>query len=121
MDSNILVTISAFLAPYLFEAGKTVSTETIKLLFSSRKELAEDFKNLFHTEIQTLGLSNTATTNDITKQLQSKPEMQEEIRQKVEANQDLMNRLTEALSKQEGRIIHTKTYIENASNFIIKQ
>ena len=39
-------------------------------------------------------------------------EVQEAIRQKVVEHQDLMNKLTEALSKQEGRTITCKTYIE---------
>lgn len=113
METNTLTTIIAFLSPYLISAGKKVTDKTIEALFDSRTDLAEKFLGLFKPEFQTLGLSESATTEEITKQLEAKPEVREEIHKKVEGNQDLMNQLTEALSKQEGRNITCKTYIEN--------
>lgn len=109
---DILTPIAVFLSPYLAEAGKTVATETVKTLFASRQDLAERFKSLFHDEIITLGLNEATTAEDTVKLLSAKPEVKEEIRQKVENNQDLMELLTKALSKQEGRTISCKTYIE---------
>lgn len=118
-----IAAIAAFLSPFLVKAGEKVAEKTVERLFDSRKDLAEKFFGLFKTEFQTLGLNETSTPEEITKQLEAKPEVKEEIRRKVEDtnNQDLMNQLTEALSKQEGRMITCKTYIENASNFTINQ
>lgn len=108
-----IAAIAAFLSPYLVKAGEKVAEKTVETLFDSRKDLAEKFSGLFKYEFQTLGLSETATTEEVTKQLEAKPEVKEEIRQKIEDNQNLITQLTEALSKQEGRTITCKTYIEN--------
>lgn len=114
-------TIAAFVSPYLHKAGEKVAEKTIEALFDSRKDIAGKFKNLFNEEIITLGLKETATSAEIAEQLEAKPVVKEEIRQKIEANQDLLQLLAEALSKKEGRTIHTKTYIENAKDFVINQ
>jgi ribosomal protein S17E len=107
-----IAAIAAFLSPFLVKAGEKVAEKTVERLFESRKDLAEKFSGLFKNEFQTLGLNETSTPEEITYQLEAKPDVKEEIRQKIEANQDLVNQLTEALSKQEGRTITCKTYIE---------
>jgi hypothetical protein len=104
--------IALFLSPYLIKAGEKVAEKTVETLFDSRKDLADKFLDVFKPEFQTLGLSETSTSEEITKQLDAKPKVKEAIRQKVESNQDLITQLTEALSKQEGRTITCKTYIE---------
>jgi hypothetical protein len=104
--------IALFLSPFLYKAGEKVLDKTIETLFDSRKDLADKFLDVFKPEFQTLGLSESSTTEEIAKQLEAKPEVKEAIRAKVEANQDLVTQLTEALSKQEGRTITCKTYIE---------
>lgn len=111
-----ITAIAVFLSPFLVKAGEKVAEKTVEILFDSRKDLAEKFSGLFKTEFQTLGLSEIATTEEIVKQLEAKPQVKEEIRQKVENNQDLINQLTEALSKQERRTVACKTYIENIEN-----
>ena len=116
-----LTALGVFLAPYLEVAGKKVAEKAVEALFDSRKDLAENFRGLFHQEIITLGLNDSATTEEVVKQLEAKPEVKAEIEKKIADNQDLLDKLAEALSKQEGRVIHTKTYIENAGNITINQ
>ena len=108
-----LAAIAVFLSPFLSKAGEKVAEKTVETLFDARQDLADKFGNLFHAEFQTLGLSETATAAEISQQLAARPEVKEAIREKVAANQELMGKLTEALSKQEGRTITCKTYIEN--------
>ncbi len=104
--------IAAFVSPYLHKAGEKVAEKIIEALFDSRKDIAGKFENIFKEEIITLGLSETATSAEIAEQLETKPEIKEAIDMKVKANQNLLNELSEALSKQEGRNITCKTYIE---------
>ena len=103
------------------KAGEKVAEKTVEALFDSRQDIAEKFRGLFETEIISLGLSESAASEDIIKQLEEQPAVKEKIHQKIEANQDLLELLAEALSKKEGRTIHTKTYIENAKDFVINQ
>lgn len=107
-----IAAIAVFLSPFLTKAGEKVAEKTVETLFDSRKDLADKFLDVFKPEFQTLGLNENSTTDEVAKQLEAKPEIKEAIRQKIETNQDLVNQLTEALSKQEGRTITCKTYIE---------
>lgn len=120
MEPITATTIAVFLAPYLQKAGEKVTEKTIEILFDSRKDLAEKFRGLFENEIITLGLNEPSSEKAI-ELLSAKPEIIEEVREIVLANQDLLKQVAEALSKQEGRTINTKTYIENAENFTINQ
>ena len=92
-----ITAIFAFLSPYLIKAGEKVAEKTVETLFDSRKDLADKFFGLFKPEFQTLGLSESSTTEEITEQLEAKPEVKEIIRQKVEANQGLLNETVSAL------------------------
>ncbi len=96
--------IAAFLSPFLYKAGEKVLDKTVEALFDSRKDLAEKFLDVFKPEFQTLGLSESSTTEEIIKQLEAKPEVKEAIRAKVEANQDLLNELVSALQKVDSGI-----------------
>ena len=93
MEPITLTAIGIFLAPYLIKAGDKVTEKTVEALFDSRKDLAEKFKGLFNTEIISLGLSDTSSSIEISKQLEAKPEIKEEISKKVANNQDLLNEL----------------------------
>lgn len=122
MEPITLTALAIFLAPYLQKAGEKVAEKTVETLFESHEKLADTFSRLFHQEIITLGLNDSATTEEVVKQLEAKPEVKAEIEKKIADNQDLLDKLAEALSKQEGgRVIHTKTYIENAGDVTINQ
>jgi|ERR1044072_635899 hypothetical protein len=122
MDPLTLTALGVFLAPYLQKAGEKVAEKTVEALFDSRKDLADKFTGLFHQEIITLGLNDSTTAEEVTQKLAAKPGVKVKIDKKVSDNIDLLNKLAEALSKHEGgRVIHTKTYIENAGDVIINQ
>ena len=97
MEPITLTTIAAFLSPFLIKAGEKVSEKTVEALFDSREDIAEKYTGLFKDEILTLGLNESSTAEEITKQLQANPEVKEEIRKKIETNQDLLNELVTAL------------------------
>jgi hypothetical protein len=101
---ELLTAVAVFLSPYLDKAGEKVAEETVKTLFEKRQDLAEKFKNLFKDEIIKLGLNENSNAADTTKLLQAKPEIEKEIRQKIENNQDLLNELVSALQLQDSRI-----------------
>lgn len=99
MDPITLTAIAAFLAPYLKKAGEKVAEKTVEKLFESRGDLAKKFYGLFNRDIITLGLNDSATTEEVAKQLEAKPEVKTEINTKVAANQDLLNELVEAFKQ----------------------
>ena len=103
MEPITLAVIATFVTPYLIKAGEKavekISEKAVEKLLASRHSLATSFTELFHTEIHTLGLSDNATTEQITKKLEAKPEIEEEILKKVEANQDLLKELIEIARK----------------------
>jgi hypothetical protein len=98
MESITLATIAVFLSPYLVKAGEKISEETVKTLFESRQDLADKFKGLFRDEIISLSLHEAPSLEETIKLLEAKREIQETIRKKVEANQDLLNDLVSVLS-----------------------
>ncbi len=99
MEPFTLTAIAVFLAPYLQKAGEKIAEKTIETLFDSRKDLAEKFTGLFDQEIITLGLNDSATTEEVVKQLEAKPEVKAEIDNKVVANQNLLNEMVEAFKQ----------------------
>lgn len=99
MDSSTLSAIAVFLAPYLQKGGEKVAEKTVESLFEYRKDLAEKFTGLFSTEIISLGLSDSPTSSEISKQLEAKPEIKEIVGKKIAEQQDLVKELVEA-SKQ---------------------
>ena len=96
MEPITTTALAVFLLPFLTKAGEKLTEKTVETLFDSHADLAEKFRGLFKPEFQTLGLSEISTTEEITKQLEAKPEVQEAIRQKVETNQDLLNDLVQS-------------------------
>ncbi len=114
MEPITLATLAVFLAPYLQEAGKTLAVETVKLALENRQDIKDKFLNLFkRDEILSLGLNEPQSTEEVKALIAAKPEAKEEIQKIIESNQDLLDELAKAISKQEGRTIHTKYYIEN--------
>lgn len=121
-ETITLTALAVLLAPYLKEAGKTLATETIKLALEKRGDIKDAFVELFKpNEITTLGLNEQQTPENIKKLQQENPEITKEVQKKIEENRELLEELANFLSKQEGRTINTKTYIENASDFTINQ
>jgi hypothetical protein len=121
MEPITTTAIAVFLAPYLQKAGEKVAERTVETLFDSRQDIAERFKGLFKNELISLDLGNTISSDEIKQKLEANPQIMEEIHKLVLDHQDLLNKVAEALSKQEGRTINTKTYIENAKDFVINQ
>lgn len=99
-----LAAIGVFLSPFLTKAGEKVAEKTVETLFNSRKDLADKFLDIFKPEFQTLGLSESSTTEEIAKKLSAKPEIKEAIQQKVENNQDLFDELVSALQTVDSEI-----------------
>jgi hypothetical protein len=90
MDSVTLSAIAVFLAPYFKKAGEKIAEKSVEKLFDSNREIAEKFAGLFKDDIISLGLNEPVSTSEITKQLEEKPVIKEEIRKKVADNQDLL-------------------------------
>jgi len=124
MEPFTLTALGVFLAPYLQKAGEKVVEKTVELLFDSRKDLAEKFSGLFHQEIITLGLNDTATTEEVVQKLEAKPEIKAEIDKKLVDNKDLINELEEAFkpmgitinAKNIGAVINNPTGPINLNN-----
>ncbi len=96
MEPITLTAIAFFLAPFLKKAGEKVTEKTVEALFNSRQDLAEKFKGLFRNEIISLGLNDSATPAEISKQLEAKSEVKEQVNKKITDNQDLLVELIEA-------------------------
>src|SRR5437868_6313548 len=96
MELVALSAIAVFLAPYLQKAGEKVAEKTVETLFDSRRDLAERFRGLFNSEIIALGLSDSATTTEIARRLEDKPEVKESVGRKIVEKQDLVQELVEA-------------------------
>jgi hypothetical protein len=96
MEPITLTAIAVFLAPYLQKAGEKVAEKTIETLFDARKDIADKFTNLFRPEIISLGLTDDASTDEVTKLLDEKPIIKGEIGRKVENNLSLLGEMLEA-------------------------
>jgi hypothetical protein len=102
--------LETLLATLFTKAGETLTAETIKLALEHRKDIKDKFLNLFNRdELISLGLNENQTPEEVKALINEKPE----IKNKLDENQDLLDELAKALSKQEGRTIHAKYYIEN--------
>lgn len=109
-----LTTLAVILAPFFTKAGETLAVESVKLALEKRQDIKDKFLGLFKgDEIISLGLNEQQSPEEVKAAIDAKPEVAGEIQKKLEANQDLLNELAKFLSKQEGRTIHTKYYIEN--------
>lgn len=105
MDANFTAT---FCAVFL--------TETIKnIAKGSANWLKDNGKSLFHEEFTELGLGEFATSEQITKQLESKPQVIEAIQNKVDASPDFVKELFEAVKLQTQKDFEAKNIV-NAKN-----
>jgi hypothetical protein len=96
--------------------------ETVKnIAKGSANSLQQNIGSFLQQEFIALNLNSDETSEEIQRKLDAEPEIKEQIRRKIEENPNLLNQLTEALRKQEGRLINTKTYIENAGDITINQ
>lgn len=76
-------------------------SETVKnVAKGSANWIGSNGESLFYSEITSLGLSESATPEEITKQLQAKPEIVRVIEQKVEASPDYVRELLEIVKEQ---------------------
>jgi hypothetical protein len=99
MEATMLSAIAVFLAPYLQKAGEKISERTVETLFDSRKDIAEKFLALFDTEIISLGLSDSASTAEITSRLEAEPKVKENVGRKIADKQDLLKELADAFKQ----------------------
>lgn len=80
--------LPALIAACLTKAGEKFSEKAVETVFESRKELAEKFAGLFKSDIIQLGLSDSATSAEITKQIVTKPEIIEQASSKLQSDGD---------------------------------
>ncbi|MCD9186325.1 MAG: hypothetical protein LUM44_07815 [Pyrinomonadaceae bacterium] len=114
MEVISIASLAAFLSPFFVKAGETLSTETVKLALEKRQDIKDGFVNLFKPEeIITLGLNEDRKPEEVLELVKSNSEVAKEVERKIKDNSELLNELAIILSKNEGRNIHTKYYIEN--------
>lgn len=114
MEPITLATLALFLAPYFNKAGEKLAEKTVEIALENRQDIKDKFLNLFkRDEIISLGLNERQSPEEVKALIAAKPEVNEEIQKILESNKDLLDELAKAISKQEGRTIHTKYYIEN--------
>ncbi len=99
MEPITLSVIATLLAPFLLKAGEKVTEKTVEELFDSRKDIAEKFKELFQSEIVSLGLNNSSSSVEIVRQVETPPEIKEQVRKKLANNGDLLRDLIEAFTQ----------------------
>lgn len=76
-------------------------SETVKnVAKGSANWIGSNGKSLFYDEFTALGLSESATPEEIIKQLEAKPQMIEVIEQKVESSPDYVKELFEVIKAQ---------------------
>ena len=100
--------LSTFLTACLLKVGEKVSEKTIENVFEHKKEILERFTGLFKQEISTLGLSDTATLEEVQKQLEAKPEVARQALEKLNNNPKLLADLNEELEQMSGMTINAK-------------
>lgn len=113
--------LALFIAPYLKIAGQKIAEKTVEALFEARGDLARKFTGLFKEEIISLGLNDSGSTSEMAIRLDATPGVKEAIGKKVADNQNLLEELASALSRQENREIHTTNYFENVETVHIDQ
>jgi len=114
-----LISLSAFLAGCLLKAGEKFSEKTIETVFEHKKEFLEGFSGLFKQEIITLGLSDSATLEEVQKQLEAKPEIAVRALEKLNNNPQLLADLNEHLKRETGGITINAKNIAAAGNINI--
>ena len=86
MEPVTWVVLSTFVSACLTKVGEKFSEKVVETAFESRKELAEKFAGLFKSEINQLGLSDPAKSEEIIKQLDAKPEIIERAAAKLQSD-----------------------------------
>lgn len=94
--------IGIFIGACLTKAGEKFSEKVIETAFESRKELAEKFTGFFKSEFIQLGLSELATPEEVTRQLEAKPEIIEQATSRLKNDTDSFNLLLEVLREARG-------------------
>jgi hypothetical protein len=91
-------------------------TETIKIAAKGTAVwLKDNGEFLFYNEITQLGLNQSATTEELAKQLEAKPEVIEAIQTKVAASPDFVKELFETVKEQTQKQFNAKNVV-NAKN-----
>lgn len=114
MDAISTTALAAFLNLLLMEGGKTLAVESVKLALEKRRDIKEGFVNLFTPEeIIRLGLNEEKNLEEVTALAKANPEFVTDIVGRIKTNKELVKELEKFLTKQEGRTIRAKYYIEN--------
>jgi hypothetical protein len=91
-------------------------TETIKIAAKGTANwLKDNGEVLFYNEITQLGLNQSATTEELAKQLEAKPEFIEAIQNKVVASPDFVKELFKSVKEQTEKEFEAKNVV-NAKN-----
>lgn len=114
MESISMTGLAAFLSLLFTEGGKTLAVESVKLALEKRQDIKDGFVSLFKPEeIIQLKLNEEQSHAEVSALVEANPKVMAEIDERIKANTALVKKLEEFLSKQEGRTIHSKYYIEN--------
>ncbi len=114
MEPISTTALAAFLSLLFTEGGKTLAVESVKLALEKRQDIKDGFVSLFKPEeIIQLRLNEEQSPEDISALVKANPKVMAEIDERINANIELVKELEKFLSKQEGRTIHSKYYIEN--------
>lgn len=97
MEIITVAVLSAFISACLTKAGEVFSEKAVETAFESRAELAEKFARLFKPDIIRLGLSDSATPEEVTRRLAAKPEIIEQSSAKLQSDVDSFRELLASL------------------------
>ncbi len=102
MEPVTLGTLATFLAPLFLEGGKTLAVESVKLALANRNDIKDKIIDVFRPEIISLNLNEEQKPEEVRALVESKPEIAEAVRSKLEANPDLLTKLLEIIKQQTG-------------------
>jgi hypothetical protein len=103
MEPITLTVLAMLLTPYFQKAGEKLSEKTVELALEKREDIKESFLNLFKgDEIISLDLNKREPIEQAKALLEAKPEIELEVRQKVESNQILLGKLLAIIKEQVG-------------------
>lgn len=103
--------LAAFVGACLWKAGEKFSEKVVETTFESRQELTGKFIEFFKPEFTQLNLSESSTPEEVTKQLEAKPEIIEQATARLK-NDDSFNVLLEILRETS----KVETTINNFAN-----
>lgn len=98
--------------------------ETVKnVAKGSANTLYNNSNLLFYSEIMTLGLNDSLNAEEITRQLEAKPEVLETVRQKLNDHPKLAEEMAKIVNEQSGntRQVTANNYVENTESLTINQ